>query len=111
MSVKQEENEDEEDLLDQVSSVLTAVLKQYRDLCMPLVDSLMPSLAPLLDPQRTAEERRVAICILDDILEYSPAGALPHPHSQCSNILFSRTAAGRIPLNASLDSMPGLVLQ
>jgi hypothetical protein len=71
----QEENEDEEDLLDQVSSVLTAILKKYGDLCMPLIDSLMPSLAPLLDPQRSAEERRVAICILDDILEFSPSGA------------------------------------
>ncbi len=71
----QEENEGEEDLLDQFSSVLSAVLKRHGDSAMPLVDTLLPSLAPLLDPQRTPEERRVAICILDDILEFSPAGA------------------------------------
>lgn len=76
----QEENEGEEDLLDQFSSLLSAVLKRHGDAAMPLVDTLLPSLAPLLDGQRTPEERRVAICVLDDILEFSPAGlSLPSP--------------------------------
>lgn len=51
-------------------------MKKYGDSAMPLVDALMPSMAPLLAPQRSAEERRVALCLLDDVLEFSPAGEL-----------------------------------
>ena len=76
----QEENEDEENLLDQLSSLLSAIMKKYGDAAMPLVDLLMPSVAPLLAPHRSAEERRIALCLLDDILEFSPAGAR---HSLC----------------------------
>ncbi len=46
----QEENEDEENLLDQLSSLLSAIMKKYGDAAMPLVDLLMPSVAPLLAP-------------------------------------------------------------
>ena len=78
----QEENEDEENLLDQLSSLMSAIMKKHGDAAMPLVDALMPSMVPLLAPHRTAEERRVALCLLDDILEFSSAGAqqlLPAP--------------------------------
>ena len=71
----QEENEGEEDLLDQASSLLSAVMKLLGDAAMPLVDGLMPQLAGLLEARASPEERRVAICILDDVLEFSPAGA------------------------------------
>lgn len=87
----QEENEDEENLLDQLSSLLSAIMKKYGDAAMPLVDLLMPSVAPLLAPNRSAEERRIALCLLDDILEFSPAGAQNSlrgicqlPHSICA---------------------------
>ena len=78
----QEENEGEEDLLDQASSLLSAVLKLLGDGAMPLVDGLMPQLAALLEPQASPEERRVAICALDDVLEFSPAGAHSTPKPQ-----------------------------
>jgi hypothetical protein len=34
----------------------------------------MPSIAPLLDKARPDEERRIALCIIDDMLEHSAAG-------------------------------------
>ena len=68
----QEENEGEEDLLDQLASVLTAVLRKYGDAALPFLAELMPALGALLEPGRDPEERRIAICILDDI-----PGALP----------------------------------
>ena len=74
----QEENEGEEDLLDQLASVLTAVLRKYGDAALPFLAELMPALGALLEPGRDPEERRIAICILDDILEHCPAGALFH---------------------------------
>jgi hypothetical protein len=38
------------------------------------VEDLMPSIAPLLDKARPDEERRIAMCIIDDMLEHSPQG-------------------------------------
>lgn len=34
----------------------------------------MPSIAPLLDKARPDEERRIAMCIIDDMLEHSAQG-------------------------------------
>ena len=55
--------------------MLTAVLRKYCDAALPFVAELMPALGALLEPGRDPEERRIAICILDDILEHCPAGA------------------------------------
>lgn len=42
---------------------------------MPLLEALMPGVGRLLEKGRFPEERRIAICVMDDILEHSPAGA------------------------------------
>lgn len=42
---------------------------------MPLVDTLAGTIGGLLDRARSPEERRIAICIVDDILEHSAVGA------------------------------------
>ena len=55
--------------------MLTAVLRKYGDAALPFLAELMPALGALLEPGRDPEERRIAICILDDILEHCPAGA------------------------------------
>eukprot|EP00884_Botryococcus_braunii_P020479 jgi/Botrbrau1/7114/Bobra.0165s0131.1 len=69
----QEENEEEEELLDGLAACLTAVLRNYGDSALYLMDYLMPKLGSLLDASRSSEERRVGICIVDDILEHSAA--------------------------------------
>eukprot|EP00878_Enallax_costatus_P012560 GHUV01013118.1.p1 GENE.GHUV01013118.1~~GHUV01013118.1.p1 ORF type:complete len:1009 (+),score=321.88 GHUV01013118.1:364-3390(+) len=68
------ENEAEEELYDQVGSCLGNFLKVFGDAALPYVEGLMPSIAPLLDKSRPDEERRIALCIIDDMLEHSPAG-------------------------------------
>jgi hypothetical protein len=70
----QQENEAEEDLFDNVSTAVGAFLKKFGDAVLPLVETLMPKIAPLLDRSRPDEERRIAMCIVDDLLEHSPAG-------------------------------------
>lgn len=42
---------------------------------MPLLEALMPGVARLLEKGRFPEERRIAICVMDDILEHAPQGA------------------------------------
>lgn len=58
----------------QVGSCLGAFLKAFGDAALPYVEGLMPSIAPLLDKARPDEERRIALCIIDDMLEHSAAG-------------------------------------
>ncbi len=70
----EEENFVEEELLDQVQCVMGAFMKKYGDAVLPLVELLMPQVAPMLDKGRNSEERRIAVCIIDDLLEYCPQG-------------------------------------
>ncbi|KAL0056152.1 hypothetical protein WJX82_008212 [Trebouxia sp. C0006] len=69
------ENELEEDLLDQVQTCLGAVLEQFGDAAMPLMEGLMPQIGVLLTPKSSVEEKRVGICIMDDIMEHTQEGA------------------------------------
>lgn len=79
----QEENEEEEELLDNLAACLTAVLRTYGDSAINLMDGLMPKLGLLLDASRSTEERRVGICIVDDILEHSAACEYMDSNSAC----------------------------
>ena len=71
----EEEHEAETELLDALGNACTTALKQYGDAVMPLVDGLMPAVARLLEKGRFPEERRVALCLMDDVIQYSPTGA------------------------------------
>ncbi len=75
----QGENELEEDVLDQVQSCLGAVLEQFGDAAMPLMEGLMPQIGVLLIPKSSVEEKRVGICIMDDIMEHTQEGDCPLP--------------------------------
>jgi len=88
------EGEEEEELLDAAAGVVGALLAAYGDAAMPAVDAVMPLIAPLLQPNApavnggnsktkaakakaavTQGERRVAVCLVDDVVEHSPLGA------------------------------------
>jgi hypothetical protein len=70
------EMEGEEDVLDAAASVAGALLAALGDAALPGVDALMPALAPLLDERSASPgERRVAVCLIDDVIEHSAAGA------------------------------------
>ncbi|KAG2431232.1 hypothetical protein HXX76_009760 [Chlamydomonas incerta] len=74
------ENELEEELFDQVAACVGAFLKKMGDDVLPLVESLLMARygAMLTDKSRSSEERRIAICLVDDLLENSPAGMGKH---------------------------------
>ena len=73
----QNDNELEEDLLDNVQSCLGAVLEQFGDTAMPLMESLMPQIGQMLTPKSSVFEKRVGICIMDDIMEHTQEGDNP----------------------------------
>jgi importin-5 len=71
----EQEHEAESELLDAVGDCMTRVLREYKDVAMPLVEGMMPAVARLLEKGRFPEERRVALCLMDDVIEHSPSGA------------------------------------
>jgi hypothetical protein len=65
----EEENEQEEEVFDQVGECLGSLLKTFKVAFLPYFEELIPYITPMLGKDRTPEERRVAICIFDDVAE------------------------------------------
>lgn len=58
----------------QVGNLLGHLLKKFGDNVLPYMEPLLPKFAPALDRTRASvDDRRIAICIVDDLLEHSPA--------------------------------------
>ncbi|XP_071735518.1 uncharacterized protein [Rutidosis leptorrhynchoides] len=73
-----EENEQEEELFDQVGDCLGTLLKTFKAPFLPLFDELLPYLMPMWGKDRTSEEKRIAICIFDDVAEHCREAALKY---------------------------------
>uniref|UniRef100_A0A7N0ZTG6 Importin N-terminal domain-containing protein n=1 Tax=Kalanchoe fedtschenkoi TaxID=63787 RepID=A0A7N0ZTG6_KALFE len=73
-----EENEQEEELFDQVGDCLGTLIKTFKASFLPLFDQLSSYITPMWGKDRTAEERRIAICIFDDITEHCRESALKY---------------------------------
>ena len=71
----EEEHEAEGDVLDALGTVCTTALRYYGDSVMPLVELLMPAMGKQLQKNRFPEERRAALCLMDDVIQYSAVGA------------------------------------
>lgn len=83
----EEEHEAESELLDALGNCLTSILKYYGDAALPFVEALLPVFASFMDPARYVEERRVALILMDDIIQYSPAGAAKYVNDVLPQIL------------------------
>uniref|UniRef100_A0A1J3DTI8 Importin-5 n=1 Tax=Noccaea caerulescens TaxID=107243 RepID=A0A1J3DTI8_NOCCA len=64
-----EENEQEEEIFDQVGEILGTLVKTFKASFLPFFDELSSYLTPMWGKDKTAEERRIAICIFDDVAE------------------------------------------
>ncbi|KAL7168809.1 hypothetical protein ACSBR2_033944 [Camellia fascicularis] len=73
-----EENEQEEELFDQVGDCLGTLIKTFKASFLPFFDELSSYLTPMWGKDKTAEERRIAICIFDDVAEQCREAALKY---------------------------------
>lgn len=71
----EEEHEAETELLDSLGALLNRILKLYGDASLQLVEGIIPAISKLLEKGRFAEEKRIALSLMDDVIYYSPAGA------------------------------------
>ncbi|KAG9155701.1 hypothetical protein Leryth_003967 [Lithospermum erythrorhizon] len=73
-----EENEQEEDVFDQVGEILGTLIKMFKSAFLPFFDELSSYLMPMWGKDKTPEERRIAICIFDDVVEQCRESALKY---------------------------------
>ncbi|KAG8371759.1 hypothetical protein BUALT_Bualt13G0121700 [Buddleja alternifolia] len=73
-----EENEQEEEVFDQVGEILGTLIKTFKASFLPFFDELASYLMPMWGKDKTAEERRIAICIFDDVAEQCRETALKY---------------------------------
>ncbi|KAL5058955.1 hypothetical protein RYX36_030559 [Vicia faba] len=73
-----EENEQEEELFDQIGDCLGTLIKTFRASFLPFFEELSSYLTPMFGKDKTSEERRIAICIFDDIAEHCREAALKY---------------------------------
>ncbi|KAJ8499895.1 hypothetical protein OPV22_010447 [Ensete ventricosum] len=73
-----EENEQEEEVFDQVGDCLATLIKTFKASFLPFFDELSLYITPMLGKDKTAEERRIAICIFDDVAEQCQEAALKY---------------------------------
>lgn len=71
-----EENEAEEEVFEQVGEILGTMVKTFKASFLPFFDELSSYLTPMWGKDKTAEERRIAICIFDDVAEQCRETAL-----------------------------------
>ncbi|KAF5471346.1 hypothetical protein F2P56_011788 [Juglans regia] len=73
-----EENEQEEEVFDQVGEILGTLIKTFKASFLPFFDELSSYLTPMWGKDKTPEERRIAICIFDDVAEQCHEAALKY---------------------------------
>ncbi|KAK9941431.1 hypothetical protein M0R45_018032 [Rubus argutus] len=73
-----EENEQEEEVFDQVGEILGTLIKTFKASFLPFFDELSTYLTPMWGKDKTPEERRIAICIFDDVAEQCREAALKY---------------------------------
>ncbi|XP_055819056.1 uncharacterized protein LOC129887853 isoform X2 [Solanum dulcamara] len=73
-----EEFELEEDIFHYVGKILGVLIETFKAAFLPFFDELSSYLMPMWGKDKTAEERRVAICIFDDVAEHCREAALKY---------------------------------
>ncbi|RLN15504.1 HEAT repeat, putative [Panicum miliaceum] len=90
--VLREENEQEDEIFDQVGDCLGTLAKTFKTYFLPFFDELSMYLTPMLGKDRTSEERRIAICIFDDVAEHCREAAVRYYDAYLPSLLEACTS-------------------
>lgn len=74
----EEENEQEEEVFEQVGECLGSLIKIFKTSFLMYFEELIPYITPMLGKERTPDERRVAICVFDDVAEQCGDAAIKY---------------------------------
>jgi len=72
------ENEKEEEVLSELAELLGKIAKQHKGAILrPFSECIFPLVIAMLQPNRSAHDRQIALCMLDDIIEFCGSASLP----------------------------------
>jgi importin-5 len=74
MQALEEEQTAEDEVFDQFAECVGSLLKAFHSAILPALEPLLGFIVPLLDKKRSPAERRIAICVFDDIFEHASDG-------------------------------------
>jgi hypothetical protein len=67
-----EEQAAEDEVFDQFAECVGSVLRELKAPILPALDPLLARfVAPMLAPDKSPEERRIAVCVFDDVMEHA----------------------------------------
>jgi len=70
-----EEQAAEDEVFDQFAECVGSVLRELKAPVLPALEPLLARfVAPMLAPDKSPEERRIAICVFDDVMEHASEG-------------------------------------
>ncbi|PWZ56778.1 Importin-5 [Zea mays] len=82
-----EENEQEDEIFDQIGDCLGTLVKTFKTSFIPFFDELSMYLTPMLGKNKSPEERRIAICIFDDVAEHCREAAVRYYDTYLPSLL------------------------
>jgi len=66
-----DEHETDGYILSKVSDMMHSLFKTHRETILPFFEHMLPDFTKLLEPTQPASDRQWALCIFDDLLEYT----------------------------------------
>jgi len=75
MEALKEEQAAEDEVFDQFAECIGSLLRAFHSAILPALEPLLAEyVAPMLAPGKSPEERRIAICVFDDVMEHASDG-------------------------------------
>uniref|UniRef100_A0A0D9VXV9 TOG domain-containing protein n=1 Tax=Leersia perrieri TaxID=77586 RepID=A0A0D9VXV9_9ORYZ len=87
-----EENEQEDEIFDQIGDCLGTLVKTFKTYFLPFFDELSVYLTSMLAKDKTVEERRIAICVFDDVAEHCREAAVRYYDAYLPSLLEACTS-------------------
>jgi len=73
-----DEHETDSYILSKVSDVMHSLFKTHREAILPFFEHLLSDFSKLLEPQQPASDRQWALCVFDDLLEYTGSASIKY---------------------------------
>ena len=76
--ILQDEHETDGYILSKVSDVMHSLFKTHKESILPFFEHLLSDFSKLLDQRRPASDRQWALCVFDDLLEYTGSASVKY---------------------------------
>lgn len=76
--ILKDEHETDSYILSKVSDVMHSLFKTHREAILPFFEHMLPDFTKLLEQQQPASDRQWALCVFDDLLEYTGPSSIKY---------------------------------